>query len=134
MTNVAELFNRHLIGFDDIFNRVERGVNSKQSYPPYDIIKLTPEITRVDIAVAGFAKSELSVTVEDNVLCVCGNKVEIHAQDYIHKGISYRSWSKRWTLNNQLEVLGVSLVDGILSIDIIQKVPEDRQPLQIEIQ
>lgn len=134
MTNVSELFNRHLIGFDDIFSRVERGVNSKLSYPPYDIIKVSPEMTRVDIAVAGFAKSDLSVTVEDNTLCVCGNKAEQHAQDHIHKGISYRSWSKRWTLNKQLEVQVVRLVDGILSIEMVHKVPEDKKPLQIEIQ
>lgn len=137
MNNLAELVNKHLIGFDDLFNRVDRDVSSKQSYPPYNMVRITPETTRVDIAVAGFSKEDLSVTIEDNILCVrgfCVNKDANESLVYLHKGISYRSWQKKWTLSNALEVESVKLTDGILSIVIVHKVPEDKKPLQLEIE
>ncbi len=133
MTTLTDVFNRHLIGFDDLFIALERGVNNKITYPPCDIVKVSDALTRVDIAVAGFTREELSVVLEDNTLKVSGNKVVDQKVNYVQKGISYRNWSRKWTLHKQVEVQDVKLENGILSIEVVHHLPEAKKPLQLEI-
>lgn len=132
MTNALDVFNRHFVGFDDLFRNLERGVTTK-TYPPHNIIRLSPEKTRIEIAAAGFSREELEVTVEGNALTVRGDRKEESDADYIFKGISTRSFSKRWTLDRHLKVDSVKLVNGLLVVDLVQEVPEEEKPKKLEI-
>lgn len=141
MTNAADVVTRHLIGFDELFKAIDRdrGISNRGAYPPCDIIKMSPYLTRINIAVAGFSRDELNVTIEDNFLQVTGEKKPVESFEknhtepqYILKGISYKKWSKKWTINQQLEVQEVFLREGILSINILHK-RQEQKPLQIEI-
>lgn len=132
MTNALDVFNRHFVGFDDLFRGIERGTISK-SYPPHNIIRVSPEQTRIEIAAAGFAREDLTVTVEGHTLTVRGDREEQADADYVFRGISARSFSKRWTLGQHLQVESVKLENGLLIIDLVLEVPDSEKPRKLEI-
>lgn len=132
MTNALDVFNRHFVGFDDLFRTIERGATTK-TYPPHNVIRLSPEKTRIEIAAAGFSREELEVTVEGNTLTVRGDRNEQSDTEYLFKGISTRSFSKRWTLDQHLKVDNVRLTNGLLVIDLVQEIPEEEKPKKLEI-
>ncbi len=132
MTNALDVFNRHFVGFDDMFRTLERGVGTK-TYPPHNIIRVSSEHTRIEIAAAGYSRDELEVTVEGNSLTVRGDRKEEADVHYLFKGISSRNFSKRWTLDQHLKVDDVKLVNGLLVIDLVQDIPEEEKPRKLEI-
>ena len=125
-----------MVGFDRIFDRMHHlnTVQGKQSnYPPYNIIKTGDNQYDVEIAVAGFLESEISIQVEDGVMTVEGLKKESDTTDYIHKGIAERNFSRKFTLADTVEVRGADLTNGILSIVLENVIPEHKKPRKIAI-
>ena len=125
-----------LIGFDRVFDAVTRlnAVEGGQSnsFPPYNIKKLDAENYEIQIALAGFSKSELDITVEDGNLVVKGEQ-EKSEDEFLHKGIAERNFTRTWALADDVKVTGSNLKDGVLSISLVHEIPEEKKPTSIEI-
>jgi molecular chaperone IbpA len=107
--------------------------NTGASYPPYNIVRVADSRTVLELAVAGFKESELSVTVEDGYLRVSGKKDEDADTKYLHKGIGTRAFERTFTLAKDTRVEGAEYTDGILSVFVSYEIPEEKKPKQIEI-
>ena len=125
-----------LIGFDRVFDAVTRlnAVEGGQSnsFPPYNIKKLDAENYEIQIALAGFSKSELDITVEDGNLVVKGEQ-DKSEDEFLHKGIAERNFTRTWALADDVKVTGSKLKDGVLSISLVHEIPEEKKPTSIEI-
>ena len=125
-----------LIGFDRVFDAVTRlnAVEGGQSnsFPPYNIKKLDAENYEIQIALAGFSKSELDIVVEDGNLVVKGEQ-EKSEDEFLHKGIAERNFTRTWALADDVKVTGSKLKDGVLTISLVHEIPEEKKPTSIEI-
>ena len=134
---------RSFIGFDHLASMIDSASkNEKQSsYPPYNIELLAEDKYRITMAVAGFAKDEVSIEVLENTLQVIGTKTAKEDNDpskkterkYLHKGISERSFERKFQLGDHVKVLAADLENGLLHIDLERVVPESKKPRKIQI-
>ena len=126
-----------LVGFDQFFDRLlSTGVGSTQaaSYPPYNIVKVSDSEFRIELAVAGFTEDEIDVTVQDDKLTVESRKD--HSADgggevLLHQGIAERNFKRVWTLSPTIVVDSASFVNGLLTINLKNEVPEKEKPRKI---
>jgi len=127
------------LGFERFFNDVERLMkddvhNKASNFPPHNIIRLDDNRYVVEMAVAGFAKDEIDITIEDGSLIVKGNKKEGEANvQYVHRGIGTRSFTKTFTVADTIEVRGAEFKDGILRIGLENIIPDHKKPRKVEI-
>jgi len=123
------------IGFDNIFDDLLNRTAQSTNYPPYNIVKKSDDAFAIELAVAGFKDGEISITTERNQLTVKGEQaVDLDNQvEYLHHGISARSFSRTWTLADHVEVAGASSENGILTISLERKVPEEQKPKTVAI-
>jgi molecular chaperone IbpA len=126
------------LGFERFFNDVERLLKDDQSkagnFPPHNIIKLDDNRYVVELAIAGFAKDEIDVSIEDGNLVVKGEKKEKETNlNYVHRGIGTRSFTKSFTVADTIEVRGAEFKDGILRIGLENVIPDHKKPRKIEI-
>ena len=125
-----------LIGFDRVFDAVNRlhtiEGGQSNSFPPYNIKKLDDENYEITLALAGFKKSELSVVVEDGNLVVKGEQ-EKSEDEFLHKGIAERNFTRTWALADEVKVTGSKLKDGVLTISLVHEIPEEKKPVDIKI-
>jgi molecular chaperone IbpA len=131
-------FNRATVGFDRLFDVLDRQFSNSvsTSYPPYNIIKDGEDKYTVEIAVAGFREDELDITVKDRSLTVTGEqKREENAEgpNYLHKGISTRSFTRSFMIGDYIEVKTATVQNGMLVIGLERLVPEEAKPKKIEI-
>ncbi|MAU19262.1 MAG: molecular chaperone Hsp20 [Martelella sp.] len=126
---------RSSIGFDRMLNALEAAsrVESIDNWPPYDIIKTGEDDYRIAMAVAGFTQDELTITQEQNMLFVAGQKANDDDQQYLHRGIAGRSFQRRFELADHVKVVGAGLVNGLLTVDLKREIPEEMKPRQIAI-
>ena len=144
MTNALSIFNQLrpvTVGFDDIFEdfgkmfdeNILRG-SYKQSYPPYDIVKVTDNKYNIQIALAGYSKKDIEVKVEENALSVKSiRESSEEKQEVIHQGISKRYFERQFTIADDVEVLGAELKDGLLTISLERIIPEHKKAKTIAI-
>ncbi len=124
MARISTLSSPLLLGFDEIERALDRlSKASSDGYPPYNIERLPktadrPEVLRITVAVAGFGRDELDVTVEENELVIRGKQTDDGEREYLHRGIAARQFQKTFVLAEGIEVLGADLADGLLSIDL----------------
>jgi len=125
--------NRALVGFDRIFN--ERYNAHSTNYPPHNIVKYDDNHYGIEIAVAGFAKEEITVEVDQDQLTVRGTNmvVEDRQVEYLHRGLASRDFTQTYTLAEYMEVKDAEVKDGMLKISIERIIPEALKPRQIEI-
>lgn len=116
------------IGFDSMFDRLEKLQSQQQSYPPHNIIKHGEDKFEIAIAVAGFNNDQLIVELEENVLTIASKDVEEKDAEYLHKGIATRKFKKTFTLGEYVEVESVDLLNGILSVNLLKVIPEEKKP------
>jgi molecular chaperone IbpA len=127
------------LGFERFFDDVEKLLASdvakvSTSFPPHNIIKLDDSRYIVELAIAGFSKNEIEISVEDGTLTVKGEKQEKETGvQYLHKGIGTRSFTKSLTIADTVEVKGAEFKDGILRIGLENVIPEHKKPRKIEI-
>jgi molecular chaperone IbpA len=121
-------FNRELNRFNHVHNTAIR-----QSYPPYDLIKVDEDTYRLSLAVAGFTKEDVSISVDNGTLVIKGEIVEVTDAEVIHKGIAARKFTQSFALGEYMEVTGAEMKDGMLHIDIDRIVPEEKKPKEIAI-
>ena len=129
--------HRHAIGFDNLFEQLNRTfANSKTdgNYPPHNVVKLDDTHFVIELAVAGFAESEIDVELKENVLTVKGERVKSETEvEYLHKGISARNFTRTFPLAEHIEVRGATVQNGILAIALEQVVPEEQKAKKIAI-
>jgi len=123
--------NRWAIGFDPLFQTLGQISQAKDTYPPYNVRK-DGETYILEMAVAGFAKDELSVTVKEQTLSVRGSKEDSEA-DYLHQGISARDFYRDFALAEYVSVKSAKIVDGLLTIVLLQELPEEKKEKIITI-
>ena len=131
----APLF-RTAIGFDRMARLMDTASSADaSSYPPYNIEKTGEDAYRLTMAVAGFSPTELDITVQENTLLVTGNaqKEDEDGGGYLHRGIARRTFERRFSLADHMKVMGASLNNGLLSVDVVREVPEAAKPRTIKI-
>ena len=127
--NELELIRNHFLGFhNDFFDSFRR----VSTYPPYNI-KEKDDKGVIEFAVAGFNDNDLKVEVKENTLSIYGCKEKELQEDLMHKGISDRSFTKKFQLHKQIVVDGAKLKDGILSVKYHREIPESEKPRTIDI-
>jgi molecular chaperone IbpA len=126
---------RSSIGFDRMLNALDAAsrVETIDNWPPYDIAKTGEDDYRITMAVAGFSQDELDIAQEQNMLVVSGQKAGEEASQYLHRGIAGRTFKRRFELADHVKVVGASLVNGLLTVDLKREIPEAMKPRRIEI-
>lgn len=129
----ADLLNDpFFIGFDNLFNKVSKPT-IQTNYPPYNIIKTKENWYELQLAIAGFKSSDLDIEFKDSVLAIKGNQSNTDTSEYIHKGISNRSFERSFTLVNTIVVRAADLADGILTVQLENIIPDEKKPHKIMI-
>lgn len=128
---------RSTVGFDRLANLLETVTQydpTTQSYPPYNIEQLGENDYRISMAVAGFGDSDLSLEVKEGVLSILGKRNgEEPKTHYLYQGIAGRSFERRFQLADHMEVRGARLEHGLLHIDIVRVIPEEKKARKISI-
>ena len=133
MTFFSTPMARQFVGFDSLFNELNEMAERKESnYPAYNIAKDDEEHYRIEVALAGFSNSDLSIETEKGVLKIEANKTE-DGSNYIHQGIAQRGFSKMFRLAEHMKVDDARFVDGILTIALRREIPDADRPQQIAI-
>ena len=128
MTTRLSLFNSPLLlGFDHFERTLDRVSKcSAEGYPPYNIEQIGEDGLRITLAVAGFAMDDLAVQIEDNQLVVRGRQTDDKTRLYLHRGIAARQFQRSFVLAEGIEVVGATLDNGLLNIDLKRPMPEPK--------
>lgn len=132
----TQALNRALIGFDQLFNNVERRFANQvqNNYPPYNVLKHDDNHFEIEIAVAGFEKEDIKIEVDQDQLIIKGQRLKDDDSDkYLHRGLAARDFERSWTLAEYMEVGDAELTNGILSVKLTRIVPEALKPRLIAI-
>src|ERR1700758_2839659 len=128
---------RSTIGFDRLTRLADAAMrvdNASLCFPPYNIERTGEDSYRLTMAVAGFSPDELEVTVQQNSLLVTGKaKKDEQEARYLHRGIARRAFERRFSLADHIKVVGATVVDGMLHVDLVREVPEAAKPRKIQI-
>lgn len=133
-------FDKQYVGFDDLFNKVYRAHDAAAkhipNYPPYNIKRVDDNKYVMEFAVAGFSKSDIEITLNNDVLNITGKTHESDeetATNFIYKGIADRSFTRIFSVADQLEIKNAELLNGMLRIFLELIIPEHKKPKKIEI-
>jgi molecular chaperone IbpA len=131
---------RQSVGFDrfnDLFDSLlTQGADRSESYPPYNIEKLSDDTYRITLAVAGFGDDDLDINVHNDTLKISGrilNKEEDSKPNYLHRGIATRAFERSFRLADYIRVEDAALKDGLLTVTLKREVPEEKKPRSIPI-
>ena len=132
-------FYRSTVGFDRLFSALDQLVSMEgpaPSYPPYDIDRTGENAYRISVAVAGFTDADLSIEAKENTLTIRGAKLtndEETTGDLLYRGIAARNFERSFQLADHVEVMGASLENGLLHVDLVREIPEVMKPRVIPI-
>ena len=121
-------FNRELDRLSNIYREA-----THQSYPPYNLVKIDEDTYQLSLAIAGFSKDEVSVSVDNGSLIVKGEKTEESSKEVLYKGIATRKFTRTFALGEYMEVDRAEMADGILSVFVERNIPEEKKPKTIKI-
>ncbi len=127
---------RSTIGFDRLASLLDSALTTDTaapSYPPYNIEVHDENHYAITLAVAGFEKSELDISVEKGVLTVRGKQEKEDTREYLHHGIANRSFERKFNLADYVDVTNAELTNGLLTISLIKEIPEAMKPRSISI-
>ncbi len=129
---------RSSIGFENLNRLVDYAsrVDGGDAFPPYNIEKLGDGAYRIQMAVAGFARHELDITVQENTLIVIGQggaDAEASERVFLHRGIAKRAFERRFQLADTIKVTGAGFENGLLNIDLVREIPEHKKPRKVAI-
>jgi HSP20 family molecular chaperone IbpA len=129
MSRIPSLSSPFLLGFEEIERALDRVAKGADGYPPYNIERVArgaqnPECLRITLAVAGFTREQLDVTVEENQLVIRGRQQDDKTRQYLHRGIAARQFQRTFVLADGMEVMRADLKNGLLSIDLVRPEPE----------
>lgn len=131
-------FDKFFVGFDEQINRMQKLhddiAKNIPNYPPYNIKKIDDNKYVIEMAVAGFAKSDIEVEFADDKLIIKGNAKEDNgSSEYLFNGLANRAFTRSFVLNDQVEIKGAALVNGLLQIALERIIPEHKKPRKIEV-
>jgi len=127
------------VGFDRLFSTLDEfdtlflEGKKASTYPPYNIVKTNDTNYAIEIAIAGFSRSDLDIKTETNKLTITGSTKEVDGKEYLHRGIGTRNFTHTFTLADTVEVRGAEFKDGILRIGLENVIPDSKKPRTIEI-
>ena len=124
------------VGFDDLFDHFNNQLEIKQtpSYPPYNINRIDDLNYQIEMALAGFSKTDIDIKYADNQLTIKSvDSEDKKEKETLHRGISKRKFSRTFTLAEDMKVNGAELKDGMLLIELEKIVPEEKKPRTIDI-
>ena len=128
---------RSSIGFENLNRLVDLATRGEgDAYPPYNIEKISDSGYRIAMAVAGFRRDELEITVQDTMLVVVGRANDVAAEgerQFLHRGIAKRAFERRFQLADTIKVVAAKYEDGLLNIDLVREIPEHKKPRRIDI-
>jgi molecular chaperone IbpA len=127
---------RSSVGFENLNRLVDFATRGEaEAFPPYNIEKLGDGAYRISMAVAGFSRDELDLTVQENMLIIVGrtDQAETGEREFIHRGIAKRAFERRFQLADTIKVTGASFDNGLLNVDLVREIPEHKKPRRIEI-
>jgi HSP20 family molecular chaperone IbpA len=129
MSRVSSLSSPFLLGFDEIERVLDRVGKAADGYPPYNIERIpsdgnSPDRLRITLAVAGFTRDQLDVSIEESQLVIRGRQQDDKSRQYVHRGIAARQFQRIFVLADGMEVLGADMKNGLLSIDLVRPQPE----------
>ena len=133
-TGVFDPFRNLTVGSDDIFDQLSTlSSYDTSNYPPYNIKKVDKEKYQLEMALAGFTKTDVIVEVKENTLTISGKVSDKDTDTFVHRGIAQRSFKRQWTLAEHLEVTSAVLKDGVLKVDMKLNLPEEKKPKTITV-
>lgn len=126
----------YFVGLEKMLDTLESQSAQKVNYPPYDLIEVADGTYEIRLAVSGFKSDDLEVELDRRILTVSGEQSEDMTDEIVkfhHRGISRKSFKRQFTLGEHIEVNGVEVADGILTVSLERKIPEDLLPTKFEI-
>ena len=143
LTNIFDHFDRNLltpyaVGFDRVFDRLDHYVTNQSrmtptGFPPYNIRRDGDYNYVIEMALAGMSKDELDVQVADGNLTVRSIDKKEDEGELLHRGISFRKFTRSWTLADDVIVKDAKMENGMLLIHLEHVVPEEKKPRTIKI-
>jgi len=125
---LMDRITRNSIGMDEYFDRLFNLHETTSNYPPYNLVQISSVESRLELALAGFAKKEVLVYTQDGKLFIEGQKEDKETDtNYLHKGLAQRSFTRTWTLADDTEVSSVNFEDGLLTVILGRIVPESHK-------
>jgi HSP20 family molecular chaperone IbpA len=125
MAPMSQFDSPLLVGFDQIERLLDRvGRSSSDGYPPYNIEKVSEQVLRITLAVAGFDADTLSITVEDNQLVIRGKQADDSGREYLHRGIAARQFQRIFVLADGIEISSAELDNGLLNVNLTRRKPD----------
>ena len=125
---------RSTIGFDRLFDLAESAQRmTEDNCPPCNIERLGEDSYQISLAVAGFSPEEISITAEQNVVTIEGNKPESAERQFLYRGISTRHFKRQFNLADYVQVKNASFDNGLLKIELVREIPEAMKPRRIII-
>jgi len=137
LTTFRTIHNSALIGFDELFRRITELEKPQTGFPPYDIIKHSEEKFVIKMAVAGYTKDQISVTLDAGKLIVTGKIKPDESKtdaEFLYKGIAERDFTRTFTIADTVEVDKVSLSDGMLYVSLRNVIPDNKKPKIFQIE
>lgn len=130
MSRISMLSSPLLLGFEELERMIDRaGKGANDGYPPYNIERVMKEdgraeILRITLAVAGFTRDQLEITVEDSQLTIRGKQQDDKSREFLYRGIAARQFQRTFVLADGIEIRGADLNNGLLAIDLVRHEPE----------
>ena len=126
---------RSTVGFDRLFDLAQAAAQhaGEDNYPPYNIERLGEDSYQISLAVAGFSPDEISITAEQNVVTIEGNKPDKAEREFLYRGISTRHFKRQFNLADYVQVKNASFDNGLLKIELVREIPEAMKPRRIAI-
>ena len=125
INQLMERLQRNTIGMDDYFDRVFS--YEAQNYPPYNLVQVSEDESRLELALAGFSQDEVKVYTEKGYLVIEGQKESSDGREYIHRGLASRSFTRSWSISEDTEVSDVTFENGLLVVTLARVIPESRR-------
>ena len=127
---------RSSIGFENLNRLVDFARGDSDAYPPYNIEKTGDGAYRIQMALAGFTRDEIDVTVQDNMLIIVGRTAEAGEdgkREFLHRGIAKRAFERRFQLADTIKVTNAGYENGLLNVELVREIPEHKKPRRIAI-
>ncbi len=133
LDKIFDAVSTYSVGYDDLFNRMLSYGQVSPQYPPYNVIKESDTKWRVEMALAGWSRDEIEISTETNVLCIQSKQEKESDDEFIHRGVAKRSFSRSFNIADEVEVGDVTYKDGLLSISLTKIIPERQKRKIYEI-
>lgn len=137
MTRTHFDYNPFSVGYDNLWKKIDdlASCASKNipSYPPYNIRKIEDNKYVIELAVAGFGRSDVEITLQDDKLVISGKSSDDDENNILYKGIANRAFTRTFTLADTIEVKNADLINGMLKVWLENIIPESKKPRKIEV-